>query len=178
MRFGEDLHVKFNWSVCSLSLSVLCIPLSLFFTELQIVHHTLNAVGDSPSTVDFESADNTPLVVDALRPFTQESSGQEIFERLNEDVFVSKVREKLYDLLQVRLELIWWRLESVFTQNIVRVSRKHFCDCVRPNLEVHEGFEARRFLNGKRLIAFEAKFKNTVKVVLHLQKVVYDLAGG
>jgi hypothetical protein len=88
------------------------------------------------------------------------------------------VREQLYDLLQVGLELIWGRLESVFTQNIVRVSCQHFCDGVRPYLEVHKGFEARRFLDGKRLIALKAKLKDMIKVVLHLQEVIYDLACG
>lgn len=85
------------------------------------------------------------------------------------------MREKLNYFLQVTFELIWRCFESVFTQNVIRVSGKHFSDCIWPNLEVNESLETRCFLNSKRLIAFKAKFKNMVEIVLHFQEVINNL---
>lgn len=104
----KDLYVEFDWilfnsALLNTILSVIPIRLRLILRELQVIHHSLNAVRHLASTIYLQLCHNTPLVLNALRLLAEEAPCKIILERLNEDVLIREMRKQLDDSFELRL---------------------------------------------------------------------------
>jgi hypothetical protein len=177
MSQSKDFNIKLNWALVSFCCPCLLILLRHLFAKLQVIHHSLNSVGNCSSAINFEFCNNGSLIIDTFRSFTEESPSQKVFERGYENILVREIGEKLHYLFKVGLKLVCWHLKSILSQNVVRICTEHLSNSKRlgSHFEVNERFKSRCSLDGEIRIVKEAVIEDVTKLILHSDQLFNNL---
>lgn len=148
----------------------------MVFRKIQIVHHSLDAIGYLTSTINLKFCHDGLFIIDALRLFAQKTTGQEILKRFNENIFVRQMREQHDDPFQVCLELIVRQLQTILSEDRVGVTSEYLSHSKLSNLKVDKSLEPLRSLNVEGTVAVEAEFDHVHELLEHFKKLLHQLA--